>query len=98
MCLFKKITFAPETEAHGVNKQNNVFPLSMQIPSGFYLQTMNSNLNLNGFFLPIAAMNVISTLPFLILAPVLDCLNTCLFNAKSSRWSPTVYISEYYFF
>ncbi|KAJ6659952.1 hypothetical protein lerEdw1_018149 [Lerista edwardsae] len=64
----------------------------IQIPSGFYLQTMNSNLNLNGFFLPIAAMNVISTLPFLILAPVLDCLNTCLFNAKSSRWSPTVYI------
>ncbi|XP_066489889.1 solute carrier family 15 member 5 [Tiliqua scincoides] len=64
----------------------------MQIPSGFYLQTMNSNLNLNGFFLPIASMNVISILPFLILAPILDCFNTCLFNAKRNGWSPTVYI------
>uniref|UniRef100_A0A8D0H6J0 Solute carrier family 15 member 5 n=1 Tax=Sphenodon punctatus TaxID=8508 RepID=A0A8D0H6J0_SPHPU len=44
----------------------------MQIPSGYYLQTMNSNLNLNGFLLPIAAMNVISIVPLLILAPVLE--------------------------
>ncbi|XP_062990495.1 solute carrier family 15 member 5 [Elgaria multicarinata webbii] len=64
----------------------------IQIPSGFYLQTMNSNLNLNGFLLPIAAMNLISILPFLILAPVLECLNTCLFNTKSSGWSPTACI------
>ncbi|KAI5158866.1 Solute Carrier Family 15 Member 5 [Manis pentadactyla] len=31
----------------------------MQIPSGYYLQTMNSNLNLDGFLLPVAVMNVV---------------------------------------
>uniref|UniRef100_A0A8D2L318 Solute carrier family 15 member 5 n=1 Tax=Varanus komodoensis TaxID=61221 RepID=A0A8D2L318_VARKO len=62
----------------------------MQIPSGYYLQTMNSNLNLNGFFLPIAAMNVISIIPSLILVPFLECLNTCLFSAKTSGWPITV--------
>ncbi|XP_074125693.1 solute carrier family 15 member 5 [Sminthopsis crassicaudata] len=56
----------------------------MQIPSGYYLQTMNSNLNLNGFLLPIAAMNVISIIPLLILAPFLECINTCLFPLKRS--------------
>ncbi|XP_074051413.1 solute carrier family 15 member 5 [Macrotis lagotis] len=54
----------------------------MQIPSGYYLQTMNSNLNLNGFLLPIAAMNVISIIPLLILAPFLECISTCLFLVK----------------
>ncbi|XP_039379625.1 solute carrier family 15 member 5 isoform X2 [Mauremys reevesii] len=64
----------------------------MQIPSGYYLQTMNSNLNLNGFLLPIAAMNVISIIPLLILAPVLECINTHLLSSKRGRRSPTVYI------
>uniref|UniRef100_A0A8D0GW79 Solute carrier family 15 member 5 n=1 Tax=Sphenodon punctatus TaxID=8508 RepID=A0A8D0GW79_SPHPU len=64
----------------------------MQIPSGYYLQTMNSNLNLNGFLLPIAAMNVISIVPLLILAPVLECINSYLFSPKPGRRSPTVYI------
>ncbi|XP_044535008.1 solute carrier family 15 member 5 [Gracilinanus agilis] len=54
----------------------------MQIPSGYYLQTMNSNLNFNGFLLPIAAMNVISIIPLLILAPFLECISTCLFPLK----------------
>ncbi|XP_027694384.1 solute carrier family 15 member 5 [Vombatus ursinus] len=54
----------------------------MQIPSGYYLQTMNSNLNLNGFLLPIAAMNVISIIPLLILAPFLQCISTCIFPLK----------------
>ncbi|XP_039379764.1 solute carrier family 15 member 5 isoform X13 [Mauremys reevesii] len=66
----------------------------MQIPSGYYLQTMNSNLNLNGFLLPIAAMNVISIIPLLILAPVLECINTHLLSSKRGRRSPTVYISS----
>uniref|UniRef100_A0A452HQ58 Solute carrier family 15 member 5 n=1 Tax=Gopherus agassizii TaxID=38772 RepID=A0A452HQ58_9SAUR len=57
----------------------------MQIPSGYYLQTMNSNLNLNGFLLPIAAMNVISIIPLLILAPVLECINTHLLSSKRDR-------------
>uniref|UniRef100_A0A8C3SJ37 Solute carrier family 15 member 5 n=1 Tax=Chelydra serpentina TaxID=8475 RepID=A0A8C3SJ37_CHESE len=59
----------------------------MQIPSGYYLQTMNSNLNLNGFLLPIAAMNVISIVPLLILAPVLECINTHLLSSKRASLS-----------
>ncbi|XP_077024045.1 solute carrier family 15 member 5 [Tamandua tetradactyla] len=50
----------------------------MQIPSGYYLQTMNSNLNLDGSLLPIAAMNVVSILPLLILAPFMEYFSTCL--------------------
>uniref|UniRef100_A0A8C6YIF1 Solute carrier family 15 member 5 n=1 Tax=Nothoprocta perdicaria TaxID=30464 RepID=A0A8C6YIF1_NOTPE len=57
----------------------------MQIPSGYYLQTMNSNLNFSGFVLPIAAMNVISIVPLLILVPILECINSCLFSSKGSR-------------
>ncbi|XP_074839842.1 solute carrier family 15 member 5 [Carettochelys insculpta] len=64
----------------------------MQIPSGYYLQAMNSNLNVNGFLLPIAAMNVISIIPLLILAPVLECINTHLLSSKRGRCSPIVYI------
>uniref|UniRef100_A0A8C8ST20 Solute carrier family 15 member 5 n=1 Tax=Pelusios castaneus TaxID=367368 RepID=A0A8C8ST20_9SAUR len=64
----------------------------MQIPSGYYLQTMNSNLNLNGFLLPIAAMNMISIIPLLILVPVLECINTHLLRSKKGRRSPTFYI------
>ncbi|XP_006084355.1 solute carrier family 15 member 5 [Myotis lucifugus] len=54
----------------------------MQIPSGYYLQTMNSNLNLDGFLLPIAVMNVTSILPLLILAPCMEYFSTCLFPSK----------------
>uniref|UniRef100_A0A8B7WJ82 Solute carrier family 15 member 5 n=1 Tax=Castor canadensis TaxID=51338 RepID=A0A8B7WJ82_CASCN len=54
----------------------------MQIPSGYYLQTMNSNLNLDGFLLPIAVMNAISILPLLILPPFMEYLNTCLSLSK----------------
>ncbi|XP_032076989.1 solute carrier family 15 member 5-like [Thamnophis elegans] len=64
----------------------------MQIPSGYNIQAMNSNLNLNGFLLPIAAMNLISILPFLILAPLLECVNACLMNAKTSGWYPMICI------
>ncbi|CAK6443630.1 unnamed protein product [Pipistrellus nathusii] len=54
----------------------------MQIPSGYYLQTMNSNLNLDGFLLPIAVMNVTSILPLLILAPCMEYFGTCLSPSK----------------
>ncbi|XP_061494467.1 solute carrier family 15 member 5 isoform X2 [Rhineura floridana] len=91
-----------ETQVESTKSLVRLFPLFafqilyricvVQIPSGYYLQTMNSNLNLNGFLLPIAAMNVISIVPLLILAPVLECLSTCLFHAKGSGWSPTVCI------
>uniref|UniRef100_G1LA24 Solute carrier family 15 member 5 n=1 Tax=Ailuropoda melanoleuca TaxID=9646 RepID=G1LA24_AILME len=54
----------------------------MQIPSGYYVQTMNSNLNLDGFLLPVAVMNVVNTLPLLILAPCLEYFSTCLLPSK----------------
>ncbi|XP_045867912.1 solute carrier family 15 member 5 [Meles meles] len=54
----------------------------MQIPSGYYVQTMNSNRNLDGFILPVAVMNVVSTLPLLILAPCMEYLSTFLFPSK----------------
>ncbi|XP_010614331.2 solute carrier family 15 member 5 [Fukomys damarensis] len=54
----------------------------MQIPSGYYLQTMHSNLSLDGLLLPIAVMNAISTLPLLILVPFMECFSSCLFSCK----------------
>ncbi|KAM8860831.1 solute carrier family 15 member 5 [Synchiropus picturatus] len=55
-----------------------------QIPSGFYLQTMNSNLHLRDLLLPIGTMNVISILPLLLLAPLFQCVtNCCLSNGKT---------------
>ncbi|XP_034884032.1 solute carrier family 15 member 5 [Mirounga leonina] len=54
----------------------------MQIPSGYYVQTMNSNRNLDGFLLPVAVMNVVNTLPLLILAPCIEYFSTCLFPSK----------------
>ncbi|NWS43318.1 S15A5 protein, partial [Probosciger aterrimus] len=65
----------------------------MQIPSGYYLQTMNSNLHLSGFVLPVAAMNVISIVPLLILVPILECINSNLFSSKDTGRSPTIYIA-----
>ncbi|NXK86973.1 S15A5 protein, partial [Formicarius rufipectus] len=65
----------------------------MQIPSGYYLQTMNSNLHFSGFVLPVAAMNVISIVPLLILVPILECINSsCLFSSKDTGYSPIIYI------
>lgn len=68
------------------------FYSSIQIPSGYYLQTMNSNLHFSGFVLPVAAMNVISIVPLLILVPILECINSNLFSSKDTGHSPTIYI------
>ncbi|KAI1238759.1 hypothetical protein IHE44_0011845 [Lamprotornis superbus] len=65
-----------------------------KIPSGYYLQTMNSNLHFSGFFLPVAAMNVISIVPLLILVPILECINSWLFSSKDTGHSPTIYIGH----
>ncbi|XP_004626156.1 solute carrier family 15 member 5 [Octodon degus] len=54
----------------------------MQIPSGYYLQTMYSNLSSGGFLLPIAVMNAISILPLLILIPFMEYFSSCLFPWK----------------
>ncbi|KAG5830860.1 hypothetical protein ANANG_G00315030 [Anguilla anguilla] len=71
------------SEAHveNVKIMSRLFPLYglqllyrtcvAQIPSGYYLQAMHSNLKLNGFLLPIGVMNVISILPLLVLSPLL---------------------------
>ncbi|KAL7867885.1 hypothetical protein SRHO_G00092690 [Serrasalmus rhombeus] len=64
-----------------------------QIPSGYYLQTMHSHLNFNGFLLPIAAMNVISILPLLILAPLLEFINTCYQSSNKTPPSPAKFIT-----
>ncbi|KTF95480.1 hypothetical protein cypCar_00023924 [Cyprinus carpio] len=64
-----------------------------QIPSGYYLQTMHSNLKLNGFLLPVAVMKVISILPVLILAPLLELLNTCYQSPKKILPSPATLIT-----
>ncbi|XP_055990569.1 solute carrier family 15 member 5 [Sorex fumeus] len=50
----------------------------VQIPSGFYLQTMHSNLNWEGFLLPVAVMNITNILPLLILAPLMEYCSNCL--------------------
>ncbi|XP_073799359.1 solute carrier family 15 member 5 isoform X4 [Danio rerio] len=64
-----------------------------QIPSGYYLQTMHSNLKLNGFLLPVAVMKVISILPVLILAPLLELLNTYYQSPKKKLPSPATFIT-----
>ncbi|NXU03621.1 S15A5 protein, partial [Buphagus erythrorhynchus] len=91
-----------ESQVEGTKALTRLFPLFtfqilyrtciMQIPSGYYLQTMNSNLHFSGFFLPIAAMNVISIVPLLILVPILECINSWLFSSKDTGHSPTIYI------
>ncbi|NXO00212.1 S15A5 protein, partial [Rhinopomastus cyanomelas] len=91
-----------ETQVESTKSLARLFPLFafqilyrtcvMQIPSGYYLQTMNSNLHFSGFVLPVAAMNVISIIPLLILVPILECLNSCLFGSKDTRYSPTACI------
>ncbi|NXG68062.1 S15A5 protein, partial [Baryphthengus martii] len=91
-----------ETQVESTKSLARLFPLFafqilyrtciMQIPSGYYLQTMNSNLHFSRFVLPVAAMNVISIVPLLILVPVLECISSCLFSFKDTGHSPTVFI------
>lgn len=69
--------------------------LFRQIPSGYYLQTMHSNLKLGGFILPVAVMKVISILPVLIVAPLMELLNTCCQSPKKRLPSPATFISKH---
>ncbi|NWI06254.1 S15A5 protein, partial [Tichodroma muraria] len=92
-----------EAQVEGTKALARLFPLLAlqvlyrtcitQIPSGYYLQTMNSNLHFSGFVLPVAAMNVISIVPLLILVPILECINSWLFSSKDTGHSPTIYIA-----
>lgn len=70
---------------------------SLQIPSGYYIQTMNSNLHLNDLLLPIGLMNVISILPVLLLAPVIECVKAWLLCMGKTPMAPAKVISEYFF-
>uniref|UniRef100_A0A663EB99 Solute carrier family 15 member 5 n=1 Tax=Aquila chrysaetos chrysaetos TaxID=223781 RepID=A0A663EB99_AQUCH len=92
-----------ETQVESTKLLSRLFPLFafqilyrtciMQIPSGYYLQTMNSNLHFSGFVLPVAAMNVISIVPLLILVPILEQINSCLFNKPNSYTSTCIILS-----
>lgn len=69
----------------------------LQIPSGYYIQTMNSNLHLNDLLLPIGIMNVISILPLLLLAPLIECVTTCYLSMEKTPLAPAKVISEYFY-
>ncbi|XP_041058642.1 solute carrier family 15 member 5 isoform X2 [Carcharodon carcharias] len=60
----------------------------LQIPSTYFIQTMHSNLNLRGFLLPIAALNVIGLIPVLLLAPFLEYIGACLLSVRRDPLSP----------
>lgn len=68
-----------------------------QIPSGYYIQTMNSNLHLNNLLLPIGAMNVISILPLLLLAPLIEFVTTFYLSMEKTPLSPAKVISECFY-
>ncbi|XP_038161407.1 solute carrier family 15 member 5 isoform X3 [Cyprinodon tularosa] len=61
---------------------------NVKIPSGYYIQTMNSNLHLNDLLLPIGAMNVISILPLLFLAPVMEFVATYFLSLERTPPAP----------
>ncbi|XP_063053848.1 solute carrier family 15 member 5 [Engraulis encrasicolus] len=92
-----------ETTVENVKILAKLFPLFLlqllyrtcitQIPSGYYLQTMHSNLNVNGFLLPIGAMNVISILPLLLLAPLLEFISTCHLTMERKPLAPATAIT-----
>lgn len=67
----------------------------LQIPSGYYIQTMNSNLHLNDLLLPIGVMNVISILPLLLLAPLMELVSTCYFSMEKTPLVPSKVISKF---
>lgn len=56
---------------------------------------MNSNLHLNNVLLPIGAMNVISILPVLLLAPLIECITTFYLSMKKTPVAPAKVISEF---
>ncbi|XP_075066941.1 solute carrier family 15 member 5 isoform X2 [Mixophyes fleayi] len=63
-----------------------------QVASGYFIQSMNSNLSLNGFLLPIAAMKIISIIPIIILAPCLESINSFLFSRRGYGLQPSASI------
>ncbi|XP_053575708.1 solute carrier family 15 member 5 [Bombina bombina] len=64
-----------------------------QTSSGYFIQSMNSNLSLSGILLPIAAMQVISILPLLIAAPCWAYVSTYLCKGSHTVSPPTAIVS-----
>uniref|UniRef100_A0A8C5GHB6 Solute carrier family 15 member 5 n=1 Tax=Gouania willdenowi TaxID=441366 RepID=A0A8C5GHB6_GOUWI len=87
-----------ETHVENVKVLAKLFPLwglqllyrvcITQIPSGYYLQTMNSNLHLTDVLLPIGALNVISILPLLLLAPLMELKVTDYLSSRVGSLVP----------
>uniref|UniRef100_A0A3Q3EFG9 Solute carrier family 15 member 5 n=1 Tax=Labrus bergylta TaxID=56723 RepID=A0A3Q3EFG9_9LABR len=87
-----------ETHVENVKVLAKLFPLYglqllyraciTQIPSSYYIQTMNSNLHLSDLLLPIGAMNVISIVPLLLLAPLIECVTTLYLSMGKTPMAP----------
>uniref|UniRef100_A0A3B4A312 Uncharacterized protein n=1 Tax=Periophthalmus magnuspinnatus TaxID=409849 RepID=A0A3B4A312_9GOBI len=87
-----------ETHVENVKVLARLFPLYglqlfyrvciTQIPSGYYIQTMNSNLHMGDFLLPIGVMNVISILPLLLLAPLMELVTSCFLSTGKPPMAP----------
>lgn len=58
---------------------------------------MNSNLHLNDLLLPIGIMNVISILPLLLLAPLMELVTTCYLSMDKTPLVPSKVISKFWF-
>uniref|UniRef100_H3CSE5 Solute carrier family 15 member 5 n=1 Tax=Tetraodon nigroviridis TaxID=99883 RepID=H3CSE5_TETNG len=92
-----------ETHVENVKVLAKLFPLYSlqllyrvcitQIPSGYYIQTMNSNLHLNDLLLPMGVMNVISILPLLLLAPLMELVTTCYLSMQKTPLVPSKVIA-----
>ncbi|KAM8973716.1 solute carrier family 15 member 5 [Pelodytes ibericus] len=63
-----------------------------QMSSGYFIQTMHSDLRINGFLLPIAAMNIISIIPLLLSTPCMECASLYLFSKTHYELSPSAAI------
>ncbi|KAM7396450.1 hypothetical protein PAMP_019487 [Pampus punctatissimus] len=90
-----------ETHVENVKVLAKLFPLyGLQLlyracitQAGYYIQTMNSNLHLHDFLLPIGAMNVISILPLLLLAPLIECVTTFYLSKEKTPLAPAKVIT-----
>uniref|UniRef100_A0A8C6UI82 Solute carrier family 15 member 5 n=1 Tax=Neogobius melanostomus TaxID=47308 RepID=A0A8C6UI82_9GOBI len=92
-----------ETHVENVKVLARLFPLyglqlfyricTTQIPSSYYIQTMNSNLHMRDLLLPIGVMNVISILPLLLLAPLIELVTSCYLAMGKSAMAPVKVIT-----
>ncbi|XP_068133484.1 solute carrier family 15 member 5 isoform X2 [Hyperolius riggenbachi] len=63
-----------------------------QVSAAFFIQSMNSNLSVSGFLLPIAAMKIINIIPLLIMAPCLESVTIYLLNRRGYGLRPSASI------